>query len=65
VQCNPQLLQLVFALRPTGRLSSLLDGREQQGHEYGDDRDDHQQFNERKRRPGRFPSLELTHRPFL
>ena len=40
---EPQLLQVVFATRTTGRLSRLLNRRQEQRN---DDRDYHQQFNE-------------------
>ena len=48
VDRNPQLLQIVAALRAAGGLASLLDGRQKQRHQNCDDGDDHQQFNEGK-----------------
>ena len=48
VQCKPDLLEIVLALNATSRLARLLDGRQQQGDQHRDDRDDHQQFDQRK-----------------
>jgi hypothetical protein len=46
VQSNPDLLEIVFALRPSSRLTSLLHGWQQQGNQDGNDRDHHQQLNQ-------------------
>ncbi len=51
VKRQPQLLQMILALCPASRFTSLLNGREQEGDEDRDDRDHHQQFNERERTP--------------
>jgi hypothetical protein len=50
VQCQANLVQVVLALRAPRRLARLLDGRQQQGDQDRDDRDHHQQFNQRKPR---------------
>jgi hypothetical protein len=42
------LLHVVFALGPAGRLTRRLHGREEQCDEDRDDRDHHQQLDERK-----------------
>ena len=47
-----QLLQIIGALGASGGLSGTLHGRQQQGDEHADDRDDHEQFNERKAASG-------------
>jgi hypothetical protein len=51
VQRQADLLEVVAALSAAGRLAGLLDGRQQQGDQDRDDRDDHEQFDERKRGP--------------
>lgn len=48
VQGQADLLEVVDALHPTGRLAHGLDGRQQQGDQHGDDRDDDQQLDQRK-----------------
>ena len=48
VHGQPELLEVVLALGLPGRLSGLLDGRQQEGHQDGDDGDDHQQLDQRK-----------------
>jgi hypothetical protein len=48
VQCQPDLLQVVRALRPPGRLAGGLDGGQQQGDQDADDRNDDQKLDERK-----------------
>ena len=48
VQSQTNLLQIVLALRPASRLTSLLNSRQQQRHQNGNDRDHHQQLNQRK-----------------
>ena len=45
VQRQPDLLEIVFALRHPRRFTSLLHRGEQNGNENGDDRDHDQQFN--------------------
>jgi hypothetical protein len=42
------LLEIVDTSRPTSRFSGCLDCRQQQGDQYPDDGDDHQQFNQRE-----------------
>ena len=46
VQRQAELLEIVLALRPAGRLAGLLHGWQQQGHQDANDRNDHQQLNE-------------------
>ena len=41
-----ELLEVVLALRPPGRFSRRLHGRQQQPDEDADDRDDHQEFDQ-------------------
>ena len=48
VRCQGQLLQIVGALHPPGRLSCRLHGGQQQRDEHADDCDDHQHLNERE-----------------
>jgi hypothetical protein len=48
VDGNPNLLEIVFALHAPSRFPGLLNGREQNRHEDGDDRDDDQEFDERE-----------------
>lgn len=50
VQPEAELLEIVLALRPPGRLAGLLDRREEQSDEHADDRDDHEQFDQGKTR---------------
>jgi hypothetical protein len=64
LQPQSQLLQVVDALTPTGRLASGLHGWEQQGNQHGDDGDDNEQFDQReaahdnaRRRTGGMQSL--------
>ena len=45
VQRQADLVQIVAALRRPGRLAGGLDGRQQQGNQNPDDRDDHQQLH--------------------
>ena len=51
MQGESQLLQVVATLRPAGRFAGLLDRRQQQGNQHGDDGDHHQQFDQRKSPP--------------
>ena len=48
VHGHPELLQVVLALTVAGRFASLLDRREQDCHQHGDDGNHNQEFNERK-----------------
>jgi len=48
VQAETELFQVVFALRPAGRLPGLLHRRQQQGNQNRDDGNHHQQFNQGK-----------------
>jgi hypothetical protein len=50
VNGQAELLQIVPALRPPGRLAGLLHGRQQERDEDGDDGNDDEQLNERKGR---------------
>jgi hypothetical protein len=47
---QPDLLEVVGALDPVGRLPDFLDGGEQQSDQNADDGDDDQQLDERERR---------------
>ena len=46
VKGQTNLLEIVFALTPTRRFASLLHGRQEQRDQDGDNRDDHEQFNQ-------------------
>ena len=46
VQRHSQLLQIVFALRSSGRFASLLDGGQQQRYQNCDDCNDDEQFDQ-------------------
>jgi len=48
MQSQSDLLQLVLALRSTCRLTRLLHSRQQRRHKYRNNRDHHEQFNERE-----------------
>ena len=50
VQGQADLLEVVDALDPPRRLAGRLDGRQQQGDQDRDDRDHHQQFDQREGR---------------
>jgi hypothetical protein len=51
VQRQADLFEVVFADRPVGSLTHLLNGRQEQADEHGDDGHDDQKLNERKGRP--------------
>jgi hypothetical protein len=46
VQRQPDLLEVVLALRATGRFAGLLNSREQECNEDGNNRNDHEEFNQ-------------------
>ena len=48
VQTDTDLLEIALTLAATGSLASLLDGRQKQGDQNRDNRDDHQQLDERE-----------------
>ena len=48
VQCQDNLLEIVPALGSSGRFAGLLNRRKEQRDKNGDNRDDHQQFNQRE-----------------
>ena len=48
VQRQADLLEVVRALDPAGRLAGRLDGGQQQGDQHGDDGDDDQQLDQRE-----------------
>ncbi len=48
VQSDAELLQVVLTLRPPGGFPGLLNSRQQQSDENGDDRNDNEQFDQRK-----------------
>ena len=52
VDGQPELLEVVLAGGPGGRLADLLHRGQQQPDEHGDDGDDDQQFDQRERGPG-------------
>ena len=47
---EPELLEMIGALRSPCSFSSHLNGGQQQGHQNTDDRDDDEQFDEREAR---------------
>ena len=47
-QGQAELLELVLSLDTVRGFAHLLHGRQQEANEDGDDRDDHQQFDQRK-----------------
>jgi hypothetical protein len=51
VDRQAELLEIVRAFHPGGRLPDFLNGRKQKPDEYRDDGDDHQQFDQREGRP--------------
>ena len=57
VQRQAELLEVVLALGPVGRLADLLDGGQEQADQDRDDRDDDEQLDERERGPA---SHEMT-----
>jgi len=64
-----ELLEVVDALRAAGRLARRLDGGQEQGDQHGDDRDHHQQLDQREastghRRAHRHTFLEPEDRRF-
>ncbi len=54
VQGQSELLEVVLALRAAGRLASLLNGRQEQCDQDGDNRDHNQSLNEREAATGRW-----------
>ncbi len=48
---DADLLEVVAALAAAGRFPGLLDRRQQDGHQDGDDGDDNEQFNQSERPP--------------
>ena len=46
MQCQSQLFQVVYTLRPPGCFAGLLNCRKQQRNQDGDDRNHHQQFDQ-------------------
>ena len=59
VHRQAELLEVVDALRPPRRLAGRLHGGQQQGDQDGDDRDHHQQLDQRETRT---PRSDSTHR---
>ena len=59
LKSDPELLEIVLALRAAGRLAGLLYGRQQKGYENRDDGDHHQQFDDRE---STFASLHDSYR---
>jgi hypothetical protein len=45
MQSESHLLEVVFALRPPGRLAGRLHGRQEEGHEDSDNRDHDQKLD--------------------
>src|SRR5439155_13899995 len=60
VQRQPDLLEVVLALRPGRRLAHLMNRRQQEADEDGDDGDHHQQFDQRERGPGETRTFQST-----
>ena len=58
VQGDADLLEVVGALGPAGRLAGRLDGRQQQGDQHADDGDDHQQLDQGEATAGQDASGE-------
>jgi len=54
VVSQADLLEVVDALRTRRRVADFLNGRNKQRDQNGDDRDDHQQFNQGKARSPAF-----------
>ena len=50
VNRQPDLLEVVIALRAAGRLAGRLHRGQEQGHEHANNGDHHEQFHQRKRR---------------
>ena len=48
VECESDLTHVILALRPASSLASVLNGRQQQSDQNGDDGDHHQQLNQHK-----------------
>ncbi|MEZ5951792.1 MAG: hypothetical protein R3C12_21785 [Planctomycetaceae bacterium] len=46
MQGQPQLLKVVLARTPPGRFTGLLDSRQQQGDQDGNDRDDDEKLDQ-------------------
>jgi hypothetical protein len=67
VQCQTKLFQVVLALSSACRLACLLDSGQKQSHQDGDNRNHHQQLNERKRiQPMRLGTSGSSHgKPFV
>ena len=69
VQGQAELLEVVGALHPAGRLARRLHRGQQQRDQDADDRDHHQQLDQRKRRPPRVRAVShvrsKTHRSWL
>ena len=48
METNPDLLKIILTLAATGGFACLLHGRQQQRNQDCDNRDDNQQFDQRK-----------------
>src|SRR6266404_522905 len=60
MQTERELLEIVRALSSSGGRADFLNRRHQHRDQYGDDRDDHQQFDQREAR--REPARWITNR---
>jgi hypothetical protein len=60
VESQANLLEVVLALRPAGRFPSLLNRWQEQRNQDTDDRDDNQQFNQRKPTGSTLSSHEIS-----
>src|SRR5262249_13856602 len=49
VECEAELLEVVHALSPAGRLAGHLDGGQAQGDHEGDDAGEHEELDQRER----------------
>src|SRR5262245_57611204 len=65
VERQADLLEVVLALRPRGRLAHLLDGGQEQADEDGNDGEDDQQLDQRERATSCAQGLSAVHIRFL
>jgi len=48
MECQPELFQIIFTLAAAGGFPGLLDCGQQQRNQYGNNRDHHQEFDQRE-----------------
>jgi hypothetical protein len=63
MKCQPDLLEVVDALRARGGIPHFLDRWHQEGHQDGDNRNDDQKLHQRK--PPLMLSIRTCHGPYL